>query len=118
MMDKAILYDLSFLNKISNSDENFIKEMVVTFKNTAPATVTQMEECVRNNKYSALSKHAHKFISGISFLGIKYIEEDLLKIEDYSKRNINLEEILGLIENVKGNVNRLIVQFNKDFNLE
>lgn len=116
-MDKEILYDLSFLNKISNSDENFIKEMVVTFKNTAPATVTQMEKCIRNNNFSALSKHAHKFISGVSFLGVKYIEEDLLKIEDYLKRNTNLEEIPGLIENVKRNVNKLISQFDKDFNL-
>ncbi len=116
-MDKEKKYDLSFLNKISDSDENFIKEMIVTFKNSAPDIVSQMGICVKDKKYSALSKHAHKFISGISFLGVKYIEEDLLKIEDSAKRKTNLDKIPELFENVKKKIDELIVQFDEDFDL-
>lgn len=116
-MDKEKKYDLSFLNRISDADENFIKEMIVTFKNSAPDIVSQMEICVKDKKYSALSKHAHKFISGISFLGVKYIEEDLLKIEDKAKRRTDLQEIPGLFKSVKKKIDELIVQFNEDFDL-
>ncbi len=116
-MDKEVKYDLSFLNKISNSDKKFIKEMIVTFIKTAPDTLSKMEKCLQNNQYSALSRHAHKFIPGISFLGIKYIEEDFLKIEDHAKTNTDIDKIPGLLENVKMKINKLISRLEEDFNL-
>ena len=116
-MEKERKYDLSFLNKISNSDENFIKEMIENFKKSSPQIVAKMEKNLNESKYVSMGKQVHKFIPGVSFLGAKKIENDLLKIEASIKSNTKLEEIPVLIENVKKNINELIDQFNKDFNL-
>lgn len=110
-------YDLSFLNKISDGDQVFILDMIRTFKNTAPLSVRKMKNLLKEKKYESLSREAHRIIPGISFLGVKYIEEDLMKIEDYSKKKENLDQLLSLISIVEDNINQLILQFNKDFNL-
>lgn len=117
-MDKNRKYDLSFLNKISNSDESFIKEMIENFKNTSPSIIAKMEKYLSENKYKLLGRQVHKFIPGVAFLCAKYIEDDLVKIEDNIKCNTNLDKIPELFENVKKNIQDLILQFNKDFNLK
>ena len=116
-MDIDRKYDLSFLERISNSDEKFIKNMIVTFKNTAPRIITKMVKYIEGKKYASLGKEVHKFVPGISFLGAKYIENDLIKIEENVRKNKNLDKIPGLLENVKKNIADLIIQFDNDFNL-
>ncbi|MBA7518179.1 hypothetical protein ES705_10246 [subsurface metagenome] len=68
MSDKKI-YDLSFLNKISGGDQNFIREMINTFKETAPEYLIKVRDCLKDNAIDALSKETHRFIPGVSFLG-------------------------------------------------
>ena len=110
-------YNLGFLNSISNTDENFIKDMILTFKQTTPLIILKMERYMKNKKYKALGKEVHRLIPGVSFLGAENIKDDLVKIEQYVNDNINLDDIPGLLENVKRNVKDLITQFDIDFNL-
>ncbi len=117
-MDTSPKYDLSFLNKISNGDKEFILEMVTTFKKTAPPAIEKMEEQLSAMNYQSMAREAHRFIPGISFLGVRYIEDDLLKIEDYAKKKENLDEIPGLLEEAKRKIYELIEVFNKDFELK
>ena len=110
-------YDLSFLHKISGGDQEFILEMISTFKEIAPEYLVKSKKYLEEKKYLPLSKETHRFIPGVSFLGIKQLEEELLKIEDYSKREIQLEEIPGLLQKVEKVVITLISEFNEDFDL-
>ena len=110
-------YDLSFLNNISNADEKFVKDMIMTFKRTSPQIVIKMEKYLKNNKYKALGNEAHRLIPGVSFLGAKKIEKDLIKIEKYVNENMKLGEVPGLLKNIKRSINELIAQFSIDFNL-
>jgi len=116
-MDNAGKYDLSFLNKISNGDQDFILDMIQTFKKTAPVSLHKMKIFLEEKKYESLSREAHRLIPGISFLGVKYIEENLMKIEDYSKRMENIEQLQSLLVLIDEDINKLILQFNNDFNL-
>ncbi len=109
-------YDLSFLNKLSNADENFIKDMILTFKRTSPKIVIKMEKYLKDNNYKALGNEAHRLIPGVSFLGAKKIEKDLAKIEKYVNENIKLDEIPSLLKNVKRSITGLIAQFDIDYN--
>ncbi len=111
-------YDLSFLNKLSNADENFIKDMILTFKRSAPKIVVKMEKYLKSGNYKALGNEAHRLIPGISFLGAKKIEKDLVKIEKYANENIELDKIPPLLRNVKRNIEGLIIQFNIDYNIK
>ncbi len=110
-------YDLGFLKSISDTDENFIKEMILTFKQTTPQIVVKMRNYIKNKKYKALGREVHRLIPGVSFLGAENIKVDLIRIEKYLNDNTNLDDIPQLLENVKRNITDLITQFNTDFNL-
>ena len=110
-------YDLSFLKRISSDDQSFIIDMLETFRNTAPGIVDKMEKYARLKKYEALSREAHRFIPGVTFLGVNDLEKDLIDIEEYAKNLKNLEKLPGLLISVRKNVESLIQCFIDDFNL-
>ncbi|MBN1414456.1 MAG: Hpt domain-containing protein [Bacteroidales bacterium] len=110
-------YDLSLLKRLSNNDEAFIVDMLNTFRRTAGPIIERMERLVAEKKYEALGREAHKFIPGVSFLGIKYLESDLLKIEENAKTGTDLEEMEGLVSQVKAKVKELVDAFEHDFKL-
>jgi hypothetical protein len=110
-------YDLSLLKKLSNNDETFILDMINTFRRTVGPIIERMEKYASEKRYDSLGREAHKFIPGVSFLGIKYLEEDLLKIEEYVKNGTNLDDMPGLVNQVKEKVKELLEVFKQDFNL-
>ncbi len=110
-------YDLSFLKRISSEDQAFIIDMLETFRNTAPGIVEKMELYASQKKYEALSREAHRFIPGVTFLGVKDLEKDLIDIEENAKNLENLENLPELLISVRKNVEELIQCFIDDFNL-
>jgi HPt (histidine-containing phosphotransfer) domain-containing protein len=114
-MAEEKLYDMAFLNKISGGDESFIREMVNTFREVAPAYIQKAEQYLQNNSIDALSKETHRFIPGVSFLGAKNLENDLLKIEEYTKKHQNLEFVPDLLSSVGVKIRNLLDIFNRDF---
>ncbi len=108
-------YDLSFLNRISGSDESFIREMINTFKQIAPEYINKARLLHSSGSIDVLSKETHKFIPGVSFLGAKHLEDDLLKIEEFTKKKISLEQVPELIEKVNIKISNLISEFDRDF---
>jgi hypothetical protein len=117
-MDNGKSYNLSFLKRIAGEDENFILEMIATFKTTSAEYIDKAENYYSNQKLDALSKETHRFIPGVAFLGLKSMEEDLLKIEDYSKRKVNTYDIPKLMDEVRSKIAHVIDEFNVDFKLQ
>ena len=111
-------YDLGFLRRIAGDDDTFIIDMLETFRSTAPGIVDKMQQYLHQKRYDALAREVHRFIPGISFLGIKDLEEDLIKVEEYSKNNQHLEQLPDLVKKVRENVELLINTFTEDFNLK
>jgi HPt (histidine-containing phosphotransfer) domain-containing protein len=111
-------FDLSFLNKISGGDQNFIIEMITTFKEMTPEFISNSRKYIENKDYLALSREAHKYIPGVSFFGMKDLEKDLTFLEEYSKKETNLEQIPVLIERSINQIEEVIVILNKEFNLK
>lgn len=111
-------FDFSFLNKISGGDQQFILEMVNTFKELVPDFIGNSQRFLEENNYEALSREAHKFLPGVSFLGIKNLEDKLSKIEEYSKKNIDLDKIPELLDSSIKEINEIVTIFNSEFNLE
>ena len=114
-MEEEKLYDMAFLTKVSGGDESFILEMVNTFKEVGPEYVEKANKLLNNNEIDALSKETHRVIPGVTFLGAKKLEADLMLIEEYTKKKISLEEVPGLLERCEDMIRRLIVSFDQDF---
>jgi HPt (histidine-containing phosphotransfer) domain-containing protein len=114
-MAEEKLYDLSVLNKISGGDQSFIREMINTFKETAPEYLEKAKSLLAKQSIDSLSKETHRFIPGVSFLGAKDLEYDLMKIEDYTKKHENLDQVPELLETVDRKIDELIACFIRDF---
>jgi HPt (histidine-containing phosphotransfer) domain-containing protein len=110
-------YDLSMLRKLSDNDETFIRDMLQTFKRTAPPVINRMEDYASQNKLEAVGREAHKLIPGVSFLGAKDLEDILRIIEEKGKAG-DPEDMHLHIQQVKTIVNSLITDFENDFHIE
>ncbi len=115
-VDKS--YDMAFLNKISGGDESFILEMVNTFRDVGPEYSLKALALLNDSKYEQLGKETHKVIPGVTFLGAKNLEADLMVIEEYCKKLQNLGELPVLVTRVQSKIAVLIQEFIQDFNLE
>lgn len=111
-------FDLGFLNKISGGDTTFIKEMINTFKETIPVFIENSQKFLHDKDYEALSREAHKFIPGVSFLGIKELEQDLIHIEEYAKKKEYFKELPELLSVAIDKIHEIIDTFNKEFELK
>lgn len=111
------LYDLDFLNKISNNDAAFIKEMVTSLIESAEEYMEKADKYLAENNYDSFGKATHKFIPGVGFLGIKSIEQDLMQLEENCKKNIDLDKIAGKYEKLKITILKLEEVFKQDFDL-
>ena len=111
------IYDLTQLEKIAQNNQEFINEMLKTFCNDAPGIVDKMINYVNKKQYESLHRESHKFIPGVSFLGVATIKANLETIEEYAKSNNKLEELPKLVMKIKSDIDELIDCFKKDFNL-
>jgi HPt (histidine-containing phosphotransfer) domain-containing protein len=111
-------YDLTMLRKLSDNDENFILDMLQTFKKTAPPVVARMEEYMAHFKMEAVGREAHKLIPGVSFLGAKELESLLKIIEEGCKAGDKKEQMPDLILQAKTIINELITEFENDFHIQ
>ena len=111
-------YDLTMLRKLSDNDENFILDMLQTFKRTAPPVVARMEEYMTQFKMEAVGREAHKLIPGVSFLGAKELEDILKIIEESCKAGEKKEQMPALILQAKSIINELISEFETDFHIQ
>jgi HPt (histidine-containing phosphotransfer) domain-containing protein len=111
-------YDLTMLRKLSDNDENFIIDMLQTFKKTAPPVIARMEEYMSQFKMEAVGREAHKLIPGVSFLGAKELESILKTIEENCKTGQQKEQMPALVLQVKSIVNKLISEFEADFHIQ
>lgn len=114
-MAEEKLYDLSILNRISGGDKSFILEMINTFKETAPEYLQKAKSLLAKQSIDSLSKETHRFIPGVSFLGAKDLEYDLMRIEEYTKKSENLDKLPELLKTVDRKINELIACFIHDF---
>jgi len=117
MNNGEVKYDFDFLNKISGGDKSFILEMVTTFKEMIPGFIENSIKFLKEKNYDALSKEVHKFIPGVTFLGINYMKDDLTLLEEYAKKQENIEELPELLDNTIIKVKEIVNIFEKEFNV-
>jgi hypothetical protein len=110
-----MLYDLSALRKLSDNDETFIIDMLQTYKNTAPPILQRMNEYLKERKFEAIGREAHKMIPGVSFLGALTLKDLLVNIEEIGKTGEGTEKMASLVAQVIHLSNELITCFENDF---
>jgi HPt (histidine-containing phosphotransfer) domain-containing protein len=110
-------YDLSYLERISNNDQDFVREMLSTFVHETPLTVNQFRASYNNAHYDELYKLVHRFITSISFITNKEQKNELIKLEEFAASKSNLDKIPSLLDEIEQYYLHLTETIRKDFNL-
>lgn len=95
------LIDLTYLGKISDNDKAFMKDMIETFVKNAPNDIEVIKNLLKENNWSQIAGTAHKLKPAIKFMGIKPSIEKILKIEEFAKKESNLNQLEGIISQLE-----------------
>jgi PAS domain S-box-containing protein len=85
--------DLTYLRSVSDNNEEFIKEMILTFVQTIPAVLDEMELCLTEKNWDRLSRLAHQIKPSFTLMGIHNTRENILFIEANAKNQVNTDEV-------------------------
>ncbi|MBL0744323.1 PAS domain-containing hybrid sensor histidine kinase/response regulator [Chryseolinea lacunae] len=90
---KAKPYNLEYLRSVSGNNEEFIREMVLTFTQTIPPVLTDMKTAIENSDWEKLARLAHQIKPSFTLMGLNNLRANILFIEENSKQLTKLDEI-------------------------
>jgi len=91
-------FDLSYLESVSNNNEDFMNEMIDTYLKTMPRIIEEIRFFSQQNDFENLSRAAHKLKPSITLLGIHQAKELAAEIESIAKTRQVLPEFHRSIE--------------------
>jgi PAS domain S-box-containing protein len=106
--DEIPAIDLTYLKKVSNNNEEFIKEIISTFLETMPKTIEDIKANLADKNWIQVGKVAHKIKPTITLMGIHHLKDKILQLELETKDGCNEQLITNLAEEVNLYLNRAI----------
>ena len=79
------MIDLSYLRKVSDNDESFIRTMVDNFLEYAPQYASEMQTAQHQGQWDLVAKIAHKLKPGCQYMGASTLHGQLTDLEDHIK---------------------------------
>jgi HPt (histidine-containing phosphotransfer) domain-containing protein len=109
------LYDLAVLRALAGGDEDFIKEILMTFVNQCDDYFSHFKSNVDAENWEALGRSAHKFNSSVDSIGIIGGKEILKSIEVKCKAEEDLNEIKELVIKITSIANQVKNEIIKEY---
>lgn len=101
--NKIPLPDLTYLNKMADGDESFIKEIVNIFLEGCPPMLSSLKESAEKGDHENLRLISHKLITQLSSVGILSAINDVKRINTGSKDMPDLVETVDRIIKIANN---------------
>jgi response regulator RpfG family c-di-GMP phosphodiesterase len=90
---KPKAYNLEYLRSVSGNNEEFIREMVLTFTQTIPPVLVDMKSAVESSDWEKLARLAHQIKPSFTLMGLNALRTNILFIEENSKQLTKLDEL-------------------------
>jgi signal transduction histidine kinase/CheY-like chemotaxis protein/HPt (histidine-containing phosphotransfer) domain-containing protein len=94
--DKKI--NLDNLYHIAGGDEQFVKQMLVSFLESTKKGLDEMKEAVRTGGLETVAELAHKMLPPCRHIGALELSGLLKKIEENTKNQVDLQNLEGMTE--------------------
>ena len=108
------LYNLDYLRSVSGNNEEFIREMVLTFTQTIPPALEEMTEALQSRQWDKLARVAHQIKPSFTLMGLNPLRNNILYIEENSKANTNLDEIPRVVSEFVRQCNTVLPELAKE----
>jgi HPt (histidine-containing phosphotransfer) domain-containing protein len=103
-MDSKRLFDLTNLNEMLGGDKKAILQMVKIFLQATPESLNELNKCFQKDDMQGVSKLAHKLKSSVDIFAITDIKQDIRRLENITRDNVNLDEVPELV----GKINKIL----------
>jgi CheY-like chemotaxis protein/HPt (histidine-containing phosphotransfer) domain-containing protein len=106
--------DLSLLNELSESDNEYKKTIINMFLETMPETIQQIEKEFAAENWDAFSKAAHYAKSSLSVINVEQLRLLVGKMELYAKKLENLDQLGGMVKEMKDQYAKVVLILNDE----
>jgi CheY-like chemotaxis protein/HPt (histidine-containing phosphotransfer) domain-containing protein len=101
--------DLTLLNDLSESDNEYKKTIINMFLETMPETIQQIEKEFALKNWDAFSKAAHYAKSSLSVINVEELRLLVGKMEVYAKKLENLDLLGGMVQEMKSKYAKVVL---------
>lgn len=112
-----MIYTLDKLNEMAEGDEDFINSVISVFLEEVPEDLVALENAIASKNFEQIGKMAHKIKPNVDLLGMEQTRANAYDLEKLGKASGNLEEIKMKFPLLKKDVEQVISELKKDFNL-
>jgi PAS domain S-box-containing protein len=112
-MKSDALFDLSYLKKMSNNNQEFIDEIVNTFVETMPSSVAEIQQNSIAGNWDQVSKLVHKIKPTVTLMGIHALKDKIVALEQEAKSNPGSNHAFTLTEEVSSSLVKVVESLRK-----
>jgi HPt (histidine-containing phosphotransfer) domain-containing protein len=112
----ALNYNLAKVYAISENDTEFVQQIVSLFISEVPADLQLVKEGIEEKNYKQAYSFAHKIKPTLDLLGMTVAFEEILVVEDWTKREGKRKEIKDTFKDIEDRVEKAVKEIKKDFN--
>jgi PAS domain S-box-containing protein len=111
--EEQSLFDLNYLKKVSGNNEEFIREMILTFTNTLPPILKDIHLAMSMKDWLKTGKLIHQIKPSLTLMGIHALKEPVSEIEEALKKVNNNGKRIGPSKTVIKNIHQFIKALDK-----
>ncbi len=108
------IYNLEYLRSVSGNNEEFIREMVVTFTQSIPPVLEEMNMALQRADWEKLARLAHQIKPSFTLMGINSLRNSIVFIEENSKDRVRLEEIPKVLAEFLSQCDRVMAELSHE----
>ncbi|MBE0649071.1 MAG: response regulator [Bacteroidales bacterium] len=109
------LYNLSNLKEFTRDNEGMLTQLIRYFITNTPLVLEEMDNAFTSSNWDEMARITHKFISEVSFLGIKLLENRISDLEALAIKNADPGQVEPVIQEINLICHQVIHQLNRDF---
>ncbi|MBP9926160.1 MAG: response regulator [Cyclobacteriaceae bacterium] len=102
-------FDLTYLIKASDNNQEFIQEIINTFLESMPKTIEEIQIQLQRKNWEHLAKVVHKIKPSITLMGIHHLKEKIALLEHEAKTSRDEKTIEGLATEVSQSLSKVIL---------
>jgi CheY-like chemotaxis protein len=108
------MYNLDYLRSVSGNNEEFIREMIVTFTQSIPGQLLDMEKALAEEDWQRLARNAHQIKPSFTLMGLNSLRSNIVFIEENSKYGTKLDEIPQVVAEFIETCNLILPELAKE----
>ncbi len=113
----ALHYNLAKVYALSDNDSEFVSQIVSLFITEVPEDLAKIKIGIEEKDYHRAYSFAHKIKPTLDLLGMTVAFDEILLVEDWTKKQGKRKEIKETFKSIKTQIENAVKEIKKDFSM-